>query len=119
LTRRLGVIINSAMSIPNWQTPHSYEASDALLAVIIAELPLLEEEDLSAACQQIAIWIGSFNHFWTRQHRKILMKLLVDVGEEAIDPVLAALVEIPRAEQFDVTRAFISNLIANYKENQL
>ena len=66
---------------------------------------------MESACKTLALFAGSFNHVWTRQRRNQLIDLLVMVGYDAIDPVLDVLVGNSRAEQFDVTNAFIRRLV--------
>lgn len=95
----------------HWETPKTEQEADQILQTALESLPTLVDDELEAACKALALFAGSFNHVWTRDRRAKLIDLLVSVGESAIDPVLEVLVDVPRAEQFDVTYAFIRRLV--------
>jgi hypothetical protein len=63
------------------------------------------------ACKNLIDLAGSFNHTITWRHKEAILELLVSVGEDAITPALEALVDCPRAEQFDITQLFIRKLM--------
>ena len=52
----------------------------------------------------------SFNHNISRPQRDEIIKLLIEYPDFSLEPVLDALVEIPRAEQFDLTISYIRKL---------
>lgn len=95
----------------HWETPTTEQEADQILQLAWDNLPHLVEDELESACKTLALFAGSFNHVWTSQRRSQLINLLVMVGHDAIDPVLEVLVDCSRAEQFDVTKAFIRRLV--------
>jgi hypothetical protein len=94
-----------------WNVPTTEVEADAIIAMAKETIPNLIEDDLEIACREMALFAGSFNHVWTRLRRQQLIEILVGVGFDAIDPVLQVLTDSPRAEQFDVTQAFIRRLV--------
>lgn len=102
----------------HWETPKTEQEADEILQLAWDSLPNLVEDELESACKTLALFAGSFNHVWTSQRRSQLIKLLAMVGYDAIDPVLEVLVDNSRAEQFDVTYAFIRHLVENKSGNK-
>jgi len=65
------------------------------------------KEFLSNTALELAIFAGCFNHNFTLAHRNRIMDILVANAEIALEPVLEALADCPRAEQIDFTSLFI------------
>jgi hypothetical protein len=62
---------------------------------------------LESVAKQLAIFGTCFNHNFTREHRDRIMNILVANANIALEPVLEALADCPRAEQIDFTSLFI------------
>ena len=97
--------------MPVWNNPTTEEESNAIIKMAIETIYDMEDDELETTCKELALFAGSFNHNWTRKHRDQLIDILVNVGSQAIDPVLQVLVDISRVEQFDVTKTFIRRLV--------
>jgi hypothetical protein len=94
-----------------WNNPTSESEADAIIENARKTIHDMDEDELELACQKLALFAGAFNHFWTSSRRTQLINILVGVGLDAVDPVLQALVSIPRSEQFDITNRFIRELV--------
>ena len=99
-----------------WNNPSTPEEAEAIITMVLNSMPSWNDDELEAACKQLALFAGSFNRVWTASHRHQLILILANAGLPAIDPVLDALVDCPRAEQFDVTNSFIRQLVKIAKE---
>ena|SRR5271166_327467 len=101
-----------------WKSPQSNaeagkiieEAHDILYPKSVIRSDL-DSEECQEVAKELAVFAGCFNHHITRQQRRTMIVMLSTMGEDAFDPVLEALVEIPRVEQFDVTKAFMRALL--------
>lgn len=101
-----------------WKPPQSNEEANKLIEeaydFLFPHSTMRSDFDIDEcqeAAKELAILAGSFNHHLTHQHRHTMIVMLSSMGVDAFDPVLEALVEIPRAEQFDVTKAFMRALM--------
>ena len=87
------------------------EAETNILRSFAKEVMLkLEDDELEEACKDLIVLAGSFNHHITRAQRDEILEVLAGVGDAAIRPVLDALVDCSREEQFDITAAYIRKL---------
>jgi hypothetical protein len=95
-----------------WKSPKSTEAMDQIMSEAQKLVIKMDHDsfEFETMLVELAEFAGCFNHHITRQQRLDIIEFLSSLGNEAIDPVLEALVRTPRVEQFDVTRAFINKL---------
>jgi hypothetical protein len=112
----VAMTIYNIIPMPPWQNPTSPEEADEIIAAAKSQLSTMPAEEQFAACKQLAMFAGCFNHHWSRAHRQQLIALLTSIGDAAIEPVLEALTNCPRSEQYDVTIDFIRKLVTNAKE---
>src|SRR5271165_2976806 len=89
------------MNQKNPTTPE--EATEAIDELMKA---LYYGDDIDAI-NQLAKYGACFNHNFTRAHRDTIMDILIANAEIALEPVLEALADCPRAEQIDFTSLFI------------
>src|SRR5271165_2594275 len=94
----------------NWKYPKTpEEATEAIdeLDRIVSNPNNFTEEIHQNSVRQLAKYGACFNHNFTRAHRDTIMDILVANAEVALEPVLEALADCPRAEQIDFTSLFI------------
>jgi hypothetical protein len=94
-----------------WANPTTAEEAEAIIVSAEGILPQLIDDELEIACKKLALFAGSFNRAWSSDQRHRLVKVLADVGYPALDFILEVLVDLPRQEQFDITRLFVRFLI--------
>jgi hypothetical protein len=98
-----------------WNNPTTPEEAEAIIVMVLNSIDKWSSAELEEYCKKLALFAGSFNHVWTVSHRYQLINILANIGFPAIDPVLEALTDSPRAEQFDVTNSFIRRLVSTYR----
>ena len=95
--------------------PNSIEDSESLINEVRELISSKKDDDsyeeiIWASCKDMINLAGSYNHNITSSQREEMIKVLSDNPDQSLDPVLQALVDCPRADQFDLTKKYIRKL---------
>jgi len=93
-----------------WKNPTTPEEATKLIDALESNFYYWDdntEEFLQSCANQLAKYGACFNNNFTRAHRDRIMDILVANAKYALEPVLEALADCPRAEQIDFTSLFI------------